>query len=211
MAKKNEFSTVDFESFSQGFWTETDRACAVLGGAYLDAALESLFRRCLSSLKKELLEYPGPLSSFSSRIRVAYSLSWIDTSIYDDLNIIRGIRNDFAHSFDHELCFDNQSVADRCRNLKSASASIDGFNACAKNNPQMAPSAIDEMRRVFEPPKRRFQVAVESLAELLGKLAPSSSFEFTGPNLHDFCYSKSANLLVIFQGHGVAPPLRSDV
>lgn len=207
--KKTEFSAIGFESFSQGFWNETDRACAILGAAYLDAALESLFRRCLISLKDELLEFPGPLSSFSSRICVAYSLSWIDTALYDDLNVIRGIRNDFAHSFDHELSFNDQSVADRCRNLKSATANLAGFEACARNNPHMSHAAINDMRRVFEPPKRRFQIAVESLAQVLAELAPNPSCSYIGPNLYDFCYSKSANLRITGQGHGEAPPLQS--
>lgn len=45
-----------------------------------------------------LLNYPGPLSSFSSKIELAYAFRLISKNLYDSLNALRKIRNDAAHS-----------------------------------------------------------------------------------------------------------------
>ena len=87
---------------------ESDRACGVLGAALLDAKLESIFRTNLKLYEKELLDnFSSPLSSFSARIVLARALNWINDDAYHDLNKIRSIRNEFAHSFDHDLSFEN--------------------------------------------------------------------------------------------------------
>ena len=49
MARKLKL-TWDLNEFSSRFWGESDRACAILGAALLDARLESLFRRRLRCL-----------------------------------------------------------------------------------------------------------------------------------------------------------------
>jgi DNA-binding MltR family transcriptional regulator len=58
----------------------------------------------------------APLSSFSSRITACYALGLISEAEHHDLNLLRKIRNDFAH--DIHASFDTQSVVDRCKLLK---------------------------------------------------------------------------------------------
>ena len=99
----------DLNAFSGPFRAESDRACAVLGAALLDARLESLYSRRLLCFKNELLSN-GPLSAFSTRIRLARALSWISDDVQYDLNAIRSIRNEFAHNCDHELSFADRSI-----------------------------------------------------------------------------------------------------
>ena len=107
----------DLNAFSGPFRAESDRACAVLGAALLDARLESLYDRRLRDCKQELLSGNGSLSTFSARIRVARALAWISEDVRYDLDQVREIRNEFAHNFDHELSFSTQSIADKCRTL----------------------------------------------------------------------------------------------
>jgi DNA-binding MltR family transcriptional regulator len=202
--------TINFEAFASRFSSETDRACAVLGAAFLDALLEDLCRKRLAALQDKLLHYPGPLSSLSARINLLYSLSWIDADTYSDLSVIRHIRNDFAHSFDHALDFCNQSIADRCCNLRSASAVLDGVKDCAKTNPNWSPSVFEQMRAALDTPRWRFQLAVEAIAQLLRDLPTSAPCGYTGPNLVNVCYGMSSSLRLDGHGEGLAPPLQGE-
>src|SRR4051794_24711234 len=79
---------------------ESDRASAVLCAAFLDHELEILLRRFMRDIKEtnELFKQMQPLSTFSSKIKFAYVLGLIIPDAYHDLNLIRRIRNDFAHN-----------------------------------------------------------------------------------------------------------------
>jgi hypothetical protein len=79
---------------------ETDRAAAILCAAFLDYELEKLLRRFFLDAKQseELFNPMQPLSSFSARIKISYVLGLIDKDTYDDLNLVRRIRNMFARN-----------------------------------------------------------------------------------------------------------------
>ena len=109
----------EFVAFRRALSEESDRGCALFAAAYLDAALESLFRSSVMEGKKideELFEGSSPLATFSGRIRLAYYLGKISAEFRADLETIRKIRNEFAHDASL-LSFETQSIADRCRNL----------------------------------------------------------------------------------------------
>lgn len=110
--------------------SQSDRGAAVLGGAYIDADLGEALKSKLrdlnlsnkETLHKRLFRHNGPLSTFSARIDMAFALYLIGEKTRHDLDIIRGIRNDFAHDLevgspDKGLTFLSQPVADRCNNL----------------------------------------------------------------------------------------------
>lgn len=173
----------DLNAFSGPFRAEFDRACAVLGAALLDARLEILYDRRLRDSKQELLSGNGSLSTFSARIRVARALAWISADVRYDLDQVREIRNEFAHNFDHELSFSTQSIADKCRTLRVAQVLIDA-NEHAASTPHrnLSTAVIRAMGSVFEPPRQRFEVTVEMLAQHLDEL-PGDLSEYDGPNL----------------------------
>lgn len=109
----------EFLAFRRALREESDRGCALFVAAYLDAALEGLFRASVLESKKideELFEGNSPIATFSGRIRLSYYLGLISAEFRADLETIRKIRNDFAHDATI-LSFDTQSIADRCRNL----------------------------------------------------------------------------------------------
>src|SRR5262249_32748525 len=62
----------------------------------------------------------GPLATFSARIDMAYLLGLIPDNVRRELHLIRKIRNDFAHSSEN-LDFNNEAIANRCRELSRAS------------------------------------------------------------------------------------------
>jgi DNA-binding MltR family transcriptional regulator len=89
-----------WQEWMEEFQAESDRACAVLGAAFLDEQLRSLLESFFVDDQrkvKELFYQSGPLASFSSRTSLAYVLGFLSPSEVHDLDLIRKIRNDFAH------------------------------------------------------------------------------------------------------------------
>ncbi len=60
---------------------------------------------------------PGPLGSFSARIKLAHYLNIISLQVRKDLDIIRKIRNDLGHKLKYED-FNSPSIKARCMNLE---------------------------------------------------------------------------------------------
>ncbi|TAF09286.1 MAG: hypothetical protein EAZ77_05390 [Nostocales cyanobacterium] len=105
--------------FRQALTSESDRGCALFAAAYLDVCLSDLLYVSLvenKNIDKDLFEGTAPLSNFSSRIKLAYYLGLISRNCRRDLDIVRGIRNDFAHK-PEIISFETQSIRDRCKNL----------------------------------------------------------------------------------------------
>lgn len=96
-----------------------DRTITVLGGTFLEMALEHILRAYFPEDEKEvdkLFEYNQPLGNFSSKISMVFCLGLIDKLIKDDLTIIRKIRNKFAH--DLFVNFEDAQIKSWCRELK---------------------------------------------------------------------------------------------
>ena len=200
----------DLNAFSGPFRAESDRACGVLGAALLDARLESLYNRRLHNAKEELLSGTGPLSTFSARIRLARSLNWITEDVSYDLDQIRSIRNEFAHNFDHGLSFGNQSIADKCRTLRIAQVLI-AANEHAASTPHrnFSPEVIRAIGAIFQPPRQRFEVTVEMLAQHLDEL-PGDSSEYNGPNLRDELWALGSFVRIEISATGTVGPAAPD-
>lgn len=81
--------------------SESARGAVLIGTAFVDEHLKKFISDLLpnqtKSYKERLLEYPGSLSSFSSRIEMCYAFRYINFPIYNSLNALRQIRNDAAH------------------------------------------------------------------------------------------------------------------
>ena len=80
---------------------EGERSSVVLGAERINVALEALIQNSLypSANRKDSLFLPdGILGSFSSKIEMAYRLGLIDLSFKQALDIIRKLRNSFAHA-----------------------------------------------------------------------------------------------------------------
>jgi len=106
------------------FETESDRAAAILAAAYLDHLLGDLIAASMVVEPKEVedLLYQkgnGPLGTFSSKISTAYCLDLLSKDERGDLNLIRKIRNEFAHRL-AGISFQTQEVTNRCREMKGA-------------------------------------------------------------------------------------------
>jgi DNA-binding MltR family transcriptional regulator len=124
MAKKAPIvppNSEDLETLLRELSGESDRGAALIGAAYIDDSLKHVFLSRLGGDEKtklSLLDFDGPIGSFSSRIKLAYCLGWIGTEFRSDLDTLRGIRNDFAHER-AAISFSTESVRDRCKNLNA--------------------------------------------------------------------------------------------
>lgn len=70
------------------------------------------------NLKKDLFNYSGPLGTFSSRQKLAFSIGLIHKETYDDLDIIRNVRNKFSHSHLH-MDFKTEKVRNEIKRMVS--------------------------------------------------------------------------------------------
>src|ERR1019366_6243223 len=103
--------------------SESDRGCILVGAALLDEELAGLFRAILiPELSREMLKVDRPLGSFSARSQMAYALGLIHKQDFDDLDIVRKIRNDTAHFVARRgdgfaTDFSNAATVARCRSF----------------------------------------------------------------------------------------------
>jgi DNA-binding MltR family transcriptional regulator len=101
---------------------ETDRGAALLGAAFLDDVLEVMLRSAFvddSEAVNKLISSGRPLESFGVRAHLAYCMGLLAPDIYHDINIIREIRNDFAHR--QPAVFEHPQVKAKCQTLKCVS------------------------------------------------------------------------------------------
>lgn len=81
----------------------SDRATAVMFGSFLETNLERLLSSTMrddlnSKERRQLFEYEGAMGTFASKIIVAYAFKLIGPITRSDLDLIRFLRNEFAHS-----------------------------------------------------------------------------------------------------------------
>jgi len=111
------------QAVHKGFASESDRGAALVAAAMIDEALKSLLtKRLLPPYKKDrnLLGRDRPLSSFSARIDAAFQMGLISRYLARDLNLIRSIRNEFAHH-PFECTFESPKVKNWVKVLEEGS------------------------------------------------------------------------------------------
>lgn len=147
----------DVMEFRSSLNSESDRGCALMAAAFLDAELGALLRKCLVAndrVAEDLLGQSRPVSTFSSRIDLAYMLGLIDPVTHRDLHLIRKIRNDFGHVH-APLTFDDKAITARCHELKMhfRSAEISPrkiFMSCAVGSLAIIHSAMHDRKPIVE-------------------------------------------------------------
>ena len=99
MAKPHDLVLWDWNDMVGSFHNESDRGAAVLAGGFVENYLGIYLRSFFVDPKvgEELFGALGPLSSFSQRTALARAYGYISKKQYEDLNLIRKIRNYFAH------------------------------------------------------------------------------------------------------------------
>lgn len=118
---KRETLGVDFFRDRQLLTTLTkgsDRDAAILGGSILEELLNRLLRKKLvqSPIFEDAIENSnGSLSTFSNKIQLSYLMGLISKKMYDNLTVIRKIRNKFAHEIVGSS-FENEQIKSKVEN-----------------------------------------------------------------------------------------------
>ena len=92
----------DLQALGKEIDEGSDRSVAIISAARLQNALEQLILTALpckgGTSREELYSRDGPLSSFYAATILAAALDLIDEQTKRQLNIVRNIRNAFAHA-----------------------------------------------------------------------------------------------------------------
>lgn len=128
---------------------ESDRGCVLVGAAILEERLTELFHSVFErngipkKVQASIFDSNGPLSTFSSKIKMAYSLGYIGKPLYEDLDTVRRIRNEFAHT-SKEVDFIGNAVSDTIRALHCVQQFKDALSRYSPSHQSTEPAAVTE-------------------------------------------------------------------
>lgn len=130
--KKLDMDIKEFEKLTENFGeihlvrkvmdSESDRGCCLTAVSFIDNELEDLLKATLIGTGthfRDLFSSNGPFSNLSSKIKICYSLGFLSQEAFEDLEIIRKIRNDFSHNYE-PVDFENKAIREKIYNLKTS-------------------------------------------------------------------------------------------
>jgi len=169
--KSYDDAVVRLATVTEEFKGATDRATAIVAGAFLDDALGSLLQSFMvidAGSDDALFANNGPLSTFSAKILLAFRLGIISARERSDLEVVRKIRNRFAHEVSLNS-FTDQSTRDLCRNMETPiemlSVDMNGILLTTPENLQKAKAPKDNVKAIFQ------QAVLHLMVKLTGRLA----------------------------------------
>lgn len=150
------------QALQEEFNGASDRAVAVVAGAFLDQLLFDMLLTFLvedTSKNKEddnnLFRGSGPLAAFSIRIRMAFRLGLISEDEHRWLHIVRNVRNFFAHT--HGVAsFQLSPVRELCANFKISHQMVGprsiylGVDGGDPPIPDISRANADDPRAIFQ-------------------------------------------------------------
>lgn len=105
---------------------DSDRAVGLVAASIVEQRLEEMIKFWLADdddIRGKLFKVSGPLGPLSVKIDLAYLMGIVSKAGHNDLVIMKGIRNDFAHKLEVDS-FKIKSIANRCENLRLADVHI---------------------------------------------------------------------------------------
>jgi DNA-binding MltR family transcriptional regulator len=121
----------------------SDRALGIIAASLVEIHLTKLIKKAFISeakvrgketVQETMFHSSGPLGAFSSKIRMAYLMGLISNEFYKDLQILREIRNRFAHNTEIGS-FDVPEISDRCFNFTLVDKYISDTEAGLNGHP----------------------------------------------------------------------------
>ena len=110
-----------FEQFNSALSEESDRARVIIVASWIDEFLKvklmNEFSKGNSDARKTLFANNGPFATFSAKICAAFCAGWIDKDVHDDIQVIRKLRNDFAHNY-NPLSLEEKDIRNQIESLK---------------------------------------------------------------------------------------------
>jgi len=123
MAQKELKSIQEFQDFRTSLLTESDRGSVLMAAAFIEDKITQLLETYMindTTIQKKIFGGNGALATFSSKIDISFLLGLIPKNIYNDLGVLRKLRNDFAHNA-KSITFQTDYIKDRCNALQVVS------------------------------------------------------------------------------------------
>jgi hypothetical protein len=118
--KKTTLSHVDIKQLTVSLQKDSDRTVGIVLSTIVEDSLREILIKNMRKLNTEemsrLFSFEGIAGTFSAKICVAFAFDLIGPDTRDDLDAIREIRNQFAHST-QLISFKNEHVANVCKSL----------------------------------------------------------------------------------------------
>lgn len=155
----------DLPYFERELFGANARAACLLWVANIE---EALMRAILGWMREDLsreetmamFHGEGPLSRFSSRIRIGYALKLFGPKSRHDLDLIREIRNQVAHSF-RPFRFNIPVVKQACMTLLLPDDFASGFEERTLHKARRR--NLKRWRSNRDKPRDRFEIAAHAL------------------------------------------------
>ena len=115
----------------------TDRAKVIVGATIIETQLEKLLEKVLvqnNKLQKEAFDFNGFLGTFSSKINACFLLGLISKKLYNDIQRLRKLRNQFAHDL-LDCSLENKEVRAEVHKFKM-------LKECMKSDWEKQPTAM---------------------------------------------------------------------
>lgn len=109
----------DYLPYLEELGKESPRGKVLISTGFMEQVLKEILCAFLMENKvaEELFEGGNaPLGTFSARTKLAFTLGLISEKEFQDLDLIRKIRNEFAHNV--KASFDDPAIGDRCKHLQ---------------------------------------------------------------------------------------------
>ncbi len=160
---RSEPTFLDLPMMEVEFYGESDRAAILLSATLAELAIEVSLKRLLRDDKStlDLFDHEAPLGSFSGKIKLAFALRLFDKKTKHDLELIRHLRNGFAHDRRH-LTFATPQVADICKHLMLPDTNYAKIPGAYLNKAKGVDAAQD-----MKNPKTRYVTTCNSIAVVL--------------------------------------------
>jgi hypothetical protein len=164
-----------FRSVFSTLVVESDRGAVLIAATHVDLHLRGLFEGIAPSRMnrrklKRILDYPGPLSSFSAKADIAYVTRLISEDVHKAIHHLRRVRNDVAHSPDSFRLSDHHQRLKKMYELGPGVPSAVNRWACEL----ILRFAVDNVLNVNDPtsvePKPIFNTPQEALDYLATKV-----------------------------------------
>ena len=119
MARKRSVSVRDYKAIVRSFHRESDRSAAILASSFLECYLGDHLRAFLVADKVVDNFLDNSMESLYARSILAYAIGLISKEMLDDIDVVRSIRNIFAHQ-PEDCNFDSKEIREKCSKLSTA-------------------------------------------------------------------------------------------